>query len=61
MISHTNIQKIEDNRPRKCLGFKAPKDLMNIVLAAKLLRFGVEGSMQNVNQVKMKKVYIKSK
>ena len=37
MLTHKDIQKIEDalnNRPRKCLGFKTPKELMDFALAA---------------------------
>ena len=37
MLTHQDIQKIEDalnNRPRKCLGFKTPKELMDFALAA---------------------------
>ena len=37
MLNHKDIQKIEDalnNRPRKCLGFKTPKELIDFALAA---------------------------
>ena len=36
-LTHKDIQKIEDalnNRPRKCLGYKTPKELMDFALAA---------------------------
>ena len=37
MLTHKDIQKVEDalnRRPRKCLGFKTPKELMDFALAA---------------------------
>ena len=37
MLTYKDIQKIEDtlnNQPRKCLGFKTPKELMDFALAA---------------------------
>ena len=36
-LTHKDIQKIEDklnNRPRKCLGYKTPNELMDFELAA---------------------------
>jgi len=36
-VTSDNVQWIEDklnNRPRKCLGFKTPKEMMDLALAA---------------------------
>ena len=37
MLTHKDIQKVQDalnRRPRKCLDFKTPKELMDFALAA---------------------------
>ena len=36
-VTHKQIQRIEDklnNRPRKCLGYKTPKEMMDYAMAS---------------------------